>query len=95
MSLPQSISPSPMPSTSGEALLGDDDAVGLASRDDRDGVGALDRRERACGPRRRGLGAAAQLAVDEVGDDLGVGVATRNLHALRLELAAGARRGSR
>ena len=46
MSLPQSISPSPTPRTSGESFLRDDDLVGRVARDDGDGVRAAHLRER-------------------------------------------------
>jgi hypothetical protein len=78
----------------GRSLAGGDDDLGLVARDDGDGVGAADVLQGLLdgleegdlrGSRRCAEGSALELAVDEVRDDLGVGVG-EEADALPLEL---------
>ena len=68
-------------------VLGDDDPIGCRARDDRDRVRAVHLRERRADRVEESWCAGAQRAIDEVRDDLGVGVG-REPHAFCFERLA-------
>ena len=84
MSLPQSVSPSPIPSTSGEAFLATTSRSGCRARRDRDGVRAVHLLERLANRIEKSWCTGAERAIDEVRDDLGVGV-RREVNAVCFE----------
>ena len=85
------VSPSPTPTTSGHSLRAPTSVSGLVGVHGDEGVVAAQLGE---GGAHGGGEVAVVVALDQVGDDLGVGLGAEVV-ALGLELARAARRGSR